>query len=288
MSWGRIQLKCDGKRWRTGGEVKGKLANEVGSRNPSHYLGTWCISISTADGHSLAAISPLNWSSCRLNELVRFAERRNLVSARVPSHFKRSLKFSVIRVFGSTQILIYSNGRDGSVVIATRYQLDRLGIKSRWERDFSHPSRPALGPTQPLIQLVTCVIPEGEATGPWLCDPPSSSAEVKERVRAIPILPVWVFMACYRAICTYYMPPCCTGKLIHKLLCLTKGPQPLPKTVLHKVRSSVSYSILQYPVFILRSSRSWLHLLPRLPVTFILRSIFLSRKCFRRQFNTKI
>jgi hypothetical protein len=26
-----------------------------------------------------------------LNELVRFAERRNLVSARVPSHFKRSL-----------------------------------------------------------------------------------------------------------------------------------------------------------------------------------------------------
>ena len=27
-----------------------------------------------------------------LNGLVRFAERRNLVSARVPSHFKRSLK----------------------------------------------------------------------------------------------------------------------------------------------------------------------------------------------------
>jgi len=26
-----------------------------------------------------------------LNRLVRFAERRNLVSARVPSHFKRSL-----------------------------------------------------------------------------------------------------------------------------------------------------------------------------------------------------
>jgi hypothetical protein len=24
---GRVQLKCDGTRWRTGGEVKGKLAN---------------------------------------------------------------------------------------------------------------------------------------------------------------------------------------------------------------------------------------------------------------------
>ena len=39
----RLQLKCDGTRWRTGGEVKGKLANGVGSQYPSHYLGTWCI-----------------------------------------------------------------------------------------------------------------------------------------------------------------------------------------------------------------------------------------------------
>ena len=39
---GRVQLKCDGTRWRTEGEVKGKLANEVGSQYSSHYLGTWC------------------------------------------------------------------------------------------------------------------------------------------------------------------------------------------------------------------------------------------------------
>ena len=38
-----VQLKCDGTRWRTGGEVKGKLANGVGSQYPSHYLGTRCI-----------------------------------------------------------------------------------------------------------------------------------------------------------------------------------------------------------------------------------------------------
>ena len=38
-----VQLNCDGTRWRTGGEVKWKLANEVGSQYPSHYLGTWCI-----------------------------------------------------------------------------------------------------------------------------------------------------------------------------------------------------------------------------------------------------
>jgi len=41
--WGRLQLKCDGTRWRTGEEVKGKLANGVCSQYPSHYLGTCCI-----------------------------------------------------------------------------------------------------------------------------------------------------------------------------------------------------------------------------------------------------
>ena len=41
----RLQLKCDGPRWRPGGEVKGKVANGVGSQYSSHYLGTWCIQL---------------------------------------------------------------------------------------------------------------------------------------------------------------------------------------------------------------------------------------------------
>jgi hypothetical protein len=45
-------------------------------------------------------------------------------------------------------------GWDSSVGIATRYGLNGPGIESRWGRDFSHPSRPALGPTQPPIQWV--------------------------------------------------------------------------------------------------------------------------------------
>ena len=39
----RVQMKCGVTRWRTGGEVKGKLVNGVGSQYPSHYFGTWCI-----------------------------------------------------------------------------------------------------------------------------------------------------------------------------------------------------------------------------------------------------
>jgi hypothetical protein len=45
-------------------------------------------------------------------------------------------------------------GGDSSVGIATGYGLDGPGIKSRWGRDFSHTSRPALGPTQPPVQWV--------------------------------------------------------------------------------------------------------------------------------------
>ena len=43
-------------------------------------------------------------------------------------------------------------GRHGSVGIATRYGLDGTGIESRLGRDFPHPSRPLLRPTQPPIQ----------------------------------------------------------------------------------------------------------------------------------------
>jgi hypothetical protein len=58
-------------------------------------------------------------------------------------------------------------GRDSVVSIATHYGLDGPGIESRWGRDFPHPSRPALGPTQPPIQWVPGLFPGGKAARAW-------------------------------------------------------------------------------------------------------------------------
>jgi hypothetical protein len=49
---------------------------------------------------------------------------------------------------------IVDRGPGSSVGIATECGLDGPGIKSRWGRDFSHTSRPALGPAQPPVQWV--------------------------------------------------------------------------------------------------------------------------------------
>jgi hypothetical protein len=56
---------------------------------------------------------------------------------------------------------------------------------------------------------------------------------------------------------------------IHSVFCLTTGPKPPPKPALHIVWSRASSFKWQYPLVSLRSSSSFLRLIPRLPVTSI-------------------
>ena len=73
-------------------------------------------------------------------------------------------------------------GRASSVGIATRCRQDGPGIQFPWRRDFSHTSRPALGPTQPLIEKVPGLFPGRKQPGRGLNHPPTFSADVKGKV----------------------------------------------------------------------------------------------------------
>jgi hypothetical protein len=79
-----------------------------------------------------------------------------------------------------------------------------------------------------------------------------------------------------------------SSSFIYLAVCLTTGPKPLPKQALHIVRSRASSFRSGYPILSLRSSSSFLRLLPRLPVTYILPFIFPSITCRSRQLLRKM
>jgi len=101
-------------------------------------------------------------------------------------------------------------------------------------------------------------------------------------------------------ICSVHIPvlmlPVCWGgeywtvkySFIHLVVCRMTGPKPLPKRALHIVRSRASSFKWQYPLLSLRSSNSFLCLLPCLPVTSIPPCIFPSVTHCRRQFLRKM
>jgi hypothetical protein len=62
-------------------------------------------------------------------------------------------------------------GWDSSVGIATRHVLDGPGIEFRCGRDFPHPSRPAVGPTEPTVQWVSGLFLARKAGGAWRWPP---------------------------------------------------------------------------------------------------------------------
>ena len=87
----------------------------------------------------------------------------------------------------------------------------------------------------------------------------------------------------YRGVATTFYPT--LVYFIHLAVCLTSGPKPPPKQALHTVRSRASSFKWEYPLLSLRSSSSFLHLLP---VTSITPFIFPSITRCRRQFLRKM
>jgi len=67
---------------------------------------------------------------------------------------------------------------------------------------------------------------------------------------------------------------------IHSVMCLTTGPKRPPKRFLHIVRSRASSFKWEYPLLSLRSSSSFLRLLPHLLATSISPFIFPLITCF--------
>jgi hypothetical protein len=101
-------------------------------------------------------------------------------SRKFPGRCNIIISFNSNKYFNN--IIFCHVGRDSSVGIATCYGLDILGIESRWGRDFPHPSRLALGPTQPPIWWVLGLSGGVKCPGRGFDHPPLSSVEVKERV----------------------------------------------------------------------------------------------------------
>ena len=101
---GILRSECGGTRWRTGGEVKGKLANGVGSQYSHTTSERDVSSITTADAHTSAASSRLNWLALRFKWTRPFRRKTNCGFCACAIRFRRSYT-TVVNSTSNTKLL---------------------------------------------------------------------------------------------------------------------------------------------------------------------------------------
>jgi hypothetical protein len=118
-------------------------------------------------------------------------------------HHSSQFFFCVYEIY-LHHIFLLHVGQDSVVGTMTHYGLDGLGIKSQWGQDFLHPSRLALGPTQPYTMGTGSLLEvKGLACG--TDHPPPFSAKVKERVELyIYSSSSWAFTFTFSVTCFYH------------------------------------------------------------------------------------
>ena len=101
-------------------------------------------------------------------------------------------------------------GPVSSIGITTGYGLDGPGIDSRWGRDFTHLSRPALGPIQPPLQWVPGLSRGVKSGRDVTLTPHTLLVPWSRKRRAIPLLPLWAvrpvqsLSTCTMVHCTFF------------------------------------------------------------------------------------
>jgi len=117
--------------------------------HPPAQRNAWASSLVFVLKHSLRTVRISSDFASSLTSSVN----KGLVDRQCIMPFRRAQMATVVWNKYSATIV----DQDIAVGTATRYGLDGPGIESRWGRDFPHPSRPALWPTQPPTKRVPCL-----------------------------------------------------------------------------------------------------------------------------------
>ena len=142
-----MRLKPGGTWWRTGGEVKGKLAKGEGSQYSHTTSKRGVSSITNADAHISAASSRLNWPPCRFKWTRPFLRETKSGFCACAITFQTHYTWCVVYLCSSRQL------RPFAITIYLRHQSPCYYI---W--DSIHEIQISAG----YVLLVTY-------TTPWLC-----------------------------------------------------------------------------------------------------------------------